>query len=201
MKNPQEWKSNKWWSHLSEKDRMDHFMGSLKKRPRDTAFGKDYIPTNSVVSLESKATSAVEDYEVGDSVVVYGSAGSGKTTYGAHIAAALIRKGLSARAITADSYIDMLKNSFDEGGVLPAEYNDPYALKHIRSSYDVLLIDDLEGTRKTEFANHEIGSLIRSRYDSMLTTVVTTSLKANDIVARFGERLATPLAEFDWVRP
>ena len=189
MKTPQQWKSKKWWSHLSEGDRMSHFLGSVKGRPlresRDVSHDLDDF---------------VDEYEEGASLILSGRAGSGKTTNAIRVVEDLITKqGASARMITADAYVDMIKNSFEEDGdgILSDEYNDPYALKHIRASYDVLLLDDLEGTRKTEFAAHEIGTLIRSRYDAMLTTIITTSLSVTDIKARFGDRLSSPLASFE----
>ena len=91
----------------------------------------------------------------------------------------------------------MIKDSFDNEGLLPMEYSSPFMVKNIKGVFDVVVLDGLGDERLTEFAAHEIGTLIRTRYDKMLTTIVTTRLTIPEIKARYGERLASPLAEFD----
>jgi DNA replication protein DnaC len=103
---------------------------------------------------------------------------------------------VSGRWVDPDRYIDMLKDSFDNGGLLPSEYGSPYTVKNIKAVFDIVVIDGLGEERLTEFAAHELGSLIRTRFDNERSTIITSRLSIDDIKRRYSERLSTPMAEF-----
>lgn len=107
---------------------------------------------------------------------------------------------VSGRWIAADDYIEMLKDSFDSTGGLPAMYSNPHLIKYIKGVFDVLVVDGLGEERKTEFAAHELGSLLRRRYDNLKTTIVTTRLTMSEIVDRYGDRVAVVLADYEMVK-
>jgi len=143
----------------------------------------------------------VDRWEEGSSLLLTGKSGTGKSIKAFDTAQQLATvHNLSVRWASADQYIDMIKDSFDNDGLLPYEYSSPYLVKNIKSTFDVVVLDGLGDERLTEFAAHELGSLIRVRYDKMRTTIVTTRLSMVDLKARYGERLAVPLADFDTER-
>jgi len=61
-----------------------------------------------------------------------------------------------------------------------------------------VVTEGLGEERLTEFASHELGSLIRKRYDKQKATIITSRLSLQDIKNRYGSRLANPLADFDF---
>jgi DNA replication protein DnaC len=130
------------------------------------------------------------------SVLIYGPSNAGKSVRAAELLKGYISNGMSGRWVEADDYIDMIKDSFDNDGKLGDEYSSPYLVKYIKGSFDVLVLDGLGEERLTEFAAHELGSLIRKRHDRLKTTIITSRLSMVDIKNRYGERLATVLDDF-----
>jgi DNA replication protein DnaC len=104
---------------------------------------------------------------------------------------------VSGRWVEADDYIEMIKDSFDNDGLLPEMYSSPHVVKYVKGVFDVVVIDGLGEERLTEFASHELGSLIRKRFDKQKATIITSRLSLQDIKNRYGSRLANPLADFD----
>lgn len=183
VKEPLEWKSPQWWRNQPVENRLEFIRPSPRLRE---------------VLQEPTNCDDWTDWEKGDNVLISGKSMTGKSRKAVAMARDLVRcHNVSARFVTAEQYIEMLKDSFDNDGLLPIEYSSPYTIKNIKGVFDVLVLDGLGDERLTDFAAHEMGTLIRTRYDRMLTTIVTTRLNMVDIRARYGERLASPLAEFD----
>jgi DNA replication protein DnaC len=186
---PIEWKSAAWWRNLPVLDRM-----SFTKIPKRIA-EQAGVPS---VQMTPTVASFVEDYEPGACLYIQGPSGSGKSTQAAMALISMVRDlPVSGRWVDPDRYIDMIKDSFDNDGLLPVEYGSPYTVKNIKAVFDVVVLDGLGEERLTEFAAHEIGSLIRTRFDNMRTTIITSRLSIEDIKRRYSERLATPMVEFD----
>jgi DNA replication protein DnaC len=189
MHEPIEWKSAAWWRNLPMVDRMG--FTKIPKRIAEQAAARNTEMTPFVASW-------VENWEPGDSLYIQGPSGSGKSTQAAMALITMIKDHTaSGRWVDPDRYIDMLKDSFDNDGLLPSEYGSPYTVKNIKAVFDVLVIDGLGEERLTDFAAHEIGSLIRTRFDNMRSTIITSRLSIEDIKRRYSERLATPMAEFE----
>lgn len=183
MKEPIEWKSPQWWRNRPVEERLQFIR-----------------PGKRLLDVLDDPTDCDEwmDFELGENYLIMGPSMRGKSRKAVAMARDLVRcHDVSARFITTEQYIEGLKDSFDNEGLLPIEYSSPYTIKNIKGVFGVLVLDGLGDERKTEFAAHEIGTLIRTRYDKMLTTIVTTRLSMPDIVNRYGERLASPLAEFN----
>ena len=186
---PIEWKSAAWWRNLDVLDRI-HFM-KIPKRIAEQAGARNTQMTANVESW-------VSEWEQGSNLFIQGPSGSGKSTQAAMALITLIKHNrASGRWIDPDRYIDAIKDSFDNDGLLPQEYGSPYTVKNIKAVFDVLVIDGLGEERLTEFAAHEIASLIRTRFDNMRSTIITSRLSMEDIKNRYGDRLSTPLAEFE----
>jgi DNA replication protein DnaC len=182
---PMEWKSEQWWNHRPLEERLFHLHlpARIKEQLRDGAIDP-YCAT----------------WEPGKSLLIAGKSGTGKSFQAADILDGLIRTHpISGRWVEADDYIDMIKDSFDNDGLLPEMYSSPHLVKYIKGVFDVVVLDGLGEERLTEFAAHELGSLIRKRFDRMKSTIITSSLTLVDIKHRYGSRLAAALADFDQV--
>ena len=130
---------------------------------------------------------------------IQGPSGSGKSLVAAQTLSGIVTQHkVSGRWSDADDYIEMIKDSFNNDGDLPEMYSSPHLVKYIKSVFDVVVIDGLGEERLTEFASHELGSLIRKRYDKSKTTIITSRLSLTDIKNRYGSRLASPLADFQF---
>lgn len=178
---PIEWKSAAWWRNRSLDERLFHL--NVPKRIEialpdgDSKFAVEWLPESNLL--------------------INGSSGTGKSLIAAgHIVNVLKHHPVSGKWVEADDYIDMLKDSFDNDGLLPEMYSSPHLVKYIKGVFDVIVIDGLGEERLTEFASHELGSLIRKRFDQNRSTIITSRLSLQDIKNRYGTRLANPLAEF-----
>lgn len=180
---PTDWKSAVWWRNRPRQERVFHL--HLPDRIRDNM--TDWEPYQSFV----------EDWSPSKNLFVQGSSGSGKSLRAAQTLTELVKRGeVSGRWVDSDGYIEMLKDSFDNEGLLPEMYSSPHTIKYVKGVFDVIVIDGLGEERLTEFASHELGSLIRRRFDHNLSTIITSRLSMQDIKNRYGSRLAVPLAEF-----
>ena len=120
-----------------------------------------------------------EDHrEKGIGLQLVGTHGSGKT----HLAIAALRAAIRSyrqcgRYITTNNYIRALDESRNNDGVLPDNYPDGNLLHYLRSAYDVVVLDDVDSVRDTEFARRELTDLLESRVQNKLVTIVTLTNK------------------------
>jgi DNA replication protein DnaC len=183
---PTDWKSAVWWRNRSVEERLFH----AKIPPR---FKGD-------IELPDEICSWLVDYEPGSNLFIYGKSGAGKTAMAQSVLSQLIRGGASGRFTSSDRYIEMLKDQFDSENVLPEMYSSPYLVKYIKGVFDVVLVDGVGQERETEFSTHEIGSLIRRRYDDVNTVIVTTTLSPIDFVRRYGDRVKSAVMDMTQVK-
>jgi DNA replication protein DnaC len=176
---PTEWKSEAWWRNRPKDERLFHT--HIPKRIRENMDGWHHCPHEKELP----------------NLFIQGPSGCGKSLVAASTLKHLVTEhGCSGRWLEADDYIEMLKDSFDNEGVLPEMYSSPHIVKYVKGVFDVVVIDGLGEERLTEFASHELGSLIRKRYDKQKATIITSRLSLQDIKNRYGSRLANPLADF-----
>lgn len=181
---PLEWKSEAWWRNRSKQERLFHL--HLPKRIKNTM--DDWPAYEDFVA----------SWEPESNLLLQGPSGVGKSLRAASTLTSVVREHpVSGRWIEADDYIEMIKDSFDNEGVLPEMYSNPHVVKYVKGVFDIVVIDGLGEERLTEFASHELGSLIRKRFDRSKSTIITSRLSMQDIKNRYGSRLANPLAEFD----
>lgn len=177
---PLDWKSENWWRNRSVGERLFHL----------------HVPKRIHEAMEDWPAVALR----GDgNLFIQGPSGSGKSLIAARTLTEAVKEhSVSGRWLEADDYIEMIKDSFDNDGLLPEMYSSPHIVKYVKGVFDVVVIDGLGEERLTEFASHELGSLIRKRYDKQKATIITSRLSIQDIKSRYGSRLANPLADFDF---
>ena len=182
---PLEWKSAKWWANRSIEERtiwanfperFEHITldnAEIADKKRNAA--KDYIE-----SLQNKDSRGL---------VITGKAGSGKTVLAQAIGKEIIKQQKRAvQFVAADRYVEMIKDSFDaDNNELPEMYEMPHLLRYIKDVFHVVIVDALGRERPTEFAQYELGALLRRRWEECRPTIVTTSLSMADITHRYGD--------------
>ena len=184
---PTEWKSAAWWRNRSAEERLFH----AKIPQRFRSIEADIPPM---------AAHWVNTYEPGQSLFVHGKPGTGKTVIAQAVIKLLIAKGNSGRFVSSDQYIEMLKDQFDNDNVLPEMYSSPHLVKYIQGVFDIVLLDGVGQERETEFSVHEIGSLIRRRYENMRSVIITTTLGVTDFNRRYGDRVKSAVLDMAEVR-
>lgn len=185
---PIDWKSEKWWNNRPVDERLSHLR--IPKRWVDTS-----------PDLPKAVNSWLKSYQPGNSLYLYGPSGSGKTSIAQALLKSLISKyPLSGRFVSSEKYIEMLKDSFENDGLLPEMYSTPYLLKYIQGTYSVVLLDGVGNERETDFSIHEIGSLLRRRNEDMRSVIITTTMSVVDFTRRYGDRVSGSLNDMTTIR-
>lgn len=186
---PLEWKSANWWRNRSFDERLFH--AKIPKRL------KSITPEGLPPAVEKW----LDFYEPGSSLYIHGKTGTGKSVLAKHLLELLLKKNaMSGRFVSSDGYIEMLKDQFDNDNTLPDMYSMPYLVKYIQGVFDVVVVDGAGQERETEFANHEIGSLLRRRYEDMRSVIITTELGTIDFIRRYGDRVKSAINDMHVVR-
>lgn len=179
---PTDWKSAAWWKNRSGDERLFH--AKIPARFKDVE-----------VELPTLAAGWLNTYEPGQSLFIHGKPGTGKTVIAQAALRHLITNGESGRFVSAEQYIEMLKDQFDNENLLPEMYSSPYLIKYIQGVFDVVLLDGVGQERETDFATHEIGSLIRRRYENVKSVIITTTLGVTDFNRRYGDRIKSAVLD------
>jgi DNA replication protein DnaC len=178
---PTDWKSEKWWQNRSPEERMYH-MHVPKRVQQQTVTTK----------LPTVTKRWIDDYTVGDNLIIHGRPGSGKTTLAVDVATQLVMThAVSARYVDADDYVEMTKESFEHGGELPEMYSTPHLLKYVKGVFDIVILDNLGQERRTDFSSHIVAGLIKKRFDQMKTTIIVSTLNVMDVNRRY-EQFTSP---------
>jgi DNA replication protein DnaC len=193
---PTDWKSVNWWRNRSPEERFFH----TKIPTRWDNFNFDTMTIDP--SCSNEVTTWLKEYTTGKNLFLYGRTGVGKSVIGQALLKRLIlTKPLSGRFVSSDRYIEMLKDTFEsDSGLLPEMYSMPYLLKYISGVFDIVILDGVGQERETEFSVHEIGTLIRRRYEDSRSTIITTSLAPMDFIRRYGDRVKVAVMDMEKIK-
>jgi len=138
-------------------------------------------------NVENQGQRNIINYmKTGRSLILGGDNGTGKT----HLAFASclyqIKKGKTAKYSLASDFFDKVRMSFKDGTT--AQLIKTYG------EYDYLILDEVDKTQgsRTEFVY--LASLINSRYNEMLPTVLMTNAKQAEITKILGESVVDRVA-------
>lgn len=187
---PTDWKTARWWQNRPVEERLA--WAHIPSRWSDVE-PQDWTPqvNNFINDFDSRSSG----------LLVTGPSGSGKTVTAVALLKTLIKSyPMSGRFVNSDRYVEMLKDQFDNDNQLPEMYAMPHLVKYIKGVFDVVLIDGLGQERLTEFAQHELGSLLRQRYEDCRSTIITTSMTKSDLIRRYGDRVAGVLVDMPVLR-
>jgi len=185
---PTEWKSARWWQNRPLEERLA--WANFPPRWKDAQYEESLI--------SDKTFNAIAKFISGESngLFLHGPSGAGKTPIAVSILRDILtNKSASGRFITADRYVEMLKDQFDNDNELPEMYSMPHIVKYLKGVFDIVVLDAVGDERSTEFSQHEIGSLLRQRNEDLRKTIITTCLSPTEFVRRYGDRVATVLED------
>lgn len=139
---------------------------------QDWTFENDDSPNSKPSQIARNYTKNFREMmERGKGLIFYGTVGTGKTYLAACIANALIDKGIPCIVTSVHRFLNTMPGMF-EGR---QEYIDKL------NSADLLILDDLESERDTEFTREMVYSIIDGRYRAKLPLIVTTNLTAEKL--------------------
>jgi len=169
---------------------LEERLANAKVKPLFAPFASDSPPVDYVATMP-ELRSLVEEPEWGSIILL-----RGRTPRVPQAAAQVLYQlaklhGKSIRWVSAEGYIEMFKESWKESTL-----DDPRNrnLKYIQRAFDVVVLDGLGLEPGTPFDHKTLGSLIKGRHESTLTTIVVTSLTPLDM-AVYGGRVAAYCAE------
>lgn len=192
---PTDWKSNRWWQNRTADERIA--WAALPSRWRDISYDEVLVPGK----VLNQTSDWLDGFRFGTpGLFLVGASGTGKTILAQAVLKELFRdRPVSGRFVTADRYVEMIKDQFDNDNELPEMYAMPHLVKYLKGLFDVVVLDGVGQERQTEFNQHEVGSLVRRRYEDGRTTIITTTLSPSDFVRRYGQRVAAAVEEFRMV--
>lgn len=129
--------------------------------------------------VNEKASRAARNYvenfpqflKEGRGLLFYGTVGTGKSFMSGCIANALIDKDYPVYMTSFTEIVNILQSRF-EG---KQEYIESF------NKYALLIIDDLEAERDTEFVQEQVYNVINSRYRAGLPLIITTNLTLDEL--------------------
>lgn len=126
--------------------------------------------------------------EPADWLVFVGEHGSGKTHLAAAIANNCRDRGDSVLFVVVADLLDHLRRSFSP----QAETPDNHELFNLVKSAPLLVLDDLGAQSQSSWADEKLYQLINFRYNARLPTVITTSMKTQEMDKRILSRVTDP---------
>lgn len=123
-------------------------------------------------------------------LLIAGPAGTGKTHLAVAVLRGVIDLGIQGRFFDCSSLLGEIRATF--GSKEQMVQAQPRLAPAMEA--ELLVLDDLGGQAQTDWTRDTIGDLITHRYNNRKATVVTTSLK-DDEMAKIGERSASRLRE------
>lgn len=118
-------------------------------------------------------------------IFMIGGYGTGKTHLAAAIANHLLRDGTAVICMTMIDLLARIKETYDRSDATEAQVMRLYA------EVPLLIIDDLGSEQPTEWGSTTIFSIINSRYEGYMPTIVTTNCGADELVQRMTPRDAS----------
>jgi DNA replication protein DnaC len=192
-----DWKSSKYWRNRTVEERLRNLR--LPPRYKSYTFESYNEDDGSPVFKDAvvKWTTNIEKrMEDGMGLYIHGKTGIGKT----HMAVAALKEvvtknELSGLFMSYDIFVEMVHDARNNDGELPEMYGDPNLLKYMRRVYDVVVFDNLNTDRLTEYMAKTVSNMIESRYEMKLPTIFTTDIIPDKLSVIYSARVQSIIKE------
>lgn len=188
-----EWRSSKYWRNRPVEERLKNLRIPPRYRSCTlSSFEADETNKQFLNAAKKWCDTFTDQQSEGMGMYIYGPTGLGKT----HMAVAMLRAVVSKNECSGlflnyDIYTEMVHDARNADGVLPEMYGDPNLLKYARRVFDVLVIDNLNNDRLTDYMANTTADLIESRWEMQLPTIITTSIIPDKLSSVFSPRTAS----------
>lgn len=151
---------------------IDKWMASVPARFKNSTF-------ESFELVDPSAQAVINHLRSGQSAIISGSNGSGKThlAYASCLEQAML--GRSVCFVLAFDFFSEIKTSFDKG--------DPRHVVGKYAKYDYLVIDEADKVHGTQNEFVYLYSLINQRYDNMMPTVLVSNSDPQTLMSVVGK--------------
>ena len=122
-----------------------------------------------------------------NSLIIFGSVGTGKTHLSASIANDFASKGIPTLFGTYIEHLEHIRNEFESAGA-NAHLND-------MKKTMVLVIDDLGKEKRTEWTQQVLFDVINYRYEHLLPVIITTNFDVDGLANHVGAAIWSRLYE------
>lgn len=195
--NETEWHGPRYWRNRPPLERLSN--AHIPKRYTDKTldnYSEDLGSWGVLKAVRGWYSNFDMNKESGEGLFLCGDTGTGKT----HLATALLREivlnhQIGGFFITAEKFVEASYDEIRNDGELPDIYGNPYLLKYANSVYDVLVLDGLGNEKKTDFTKSALTSLLNSRYENKLITIVTSEHSIQSLGRLYGPRIASILQD------
>jgi DNA replication protein DnaC len=139
-----------------------------------------------------------QNHKEGNSLLLLGKPGTGKTHLAAAIAIKVMEGKHTALYRTVSGILQLVKGSYGD-----SDYSESEAFASLVKP-SLLIIDEVGATKPTEFEKAVLFEVINRRYEEMLPTIVISNLMPKELSEAMGERCIDRLREggtaavFDW---
>lgn len=194
----EEWHGPRYWRNRPAEERVAN--AHIPKRYREKTidnYDEEVGSWGVTKAIRGWMSNFDTNLQNGEGLFLCGNTGTGKT----HLAAAMLTELLRTKKVggffmTTEKFIEATYDEirYKEEG-LPDTYSDPFLLKYIQSVYDVLVLDGLGSEKKTDFTKSAVTSLLNSRYEKQLVTIITSEYSIVGLGRLYGPRLASILQD------
>jgi DNA replication protein DnaC len=188
-----EWKSAKYWRNRPVEERLRNLR--IPPRYRNCSFANFETTETTepiVKALKKWVSQTPENIEQGNGLYISGDVGTGKTHLAvAALKEAVVEHGVSGLFLPYPVFCEMVHDSRNNNGELPEMYGEPNLLKYLRRVYDIVVIDNFNAARITDYMVTVTEESIQSRYDSQLPTIFTSSDRLDKLPGLFNQRIAS----------
>lgn len=181
----------------AEQRKLEEKTGAARipKRFQNKTFA-DYIAETpqqqrALEACRNYAHNFADNLDAGRCLILSGNVGTGKTHLAAAIADYIVRETeYTAVFRSLHSILQAIKSTYSND----AEFTETEVLQ-LLTDPDLLIIDEVGATKSSEFELATIFSIINTRYENNLPTVVITNLEAAELKNAIGDRCTDRLRE------
>ena len=142
-------------------------LGFADEKMRNWTFANDDMSNRTLTHAMQQYVANFEEFKAqGKGLLLYGSVGSGKTFAACEVANALIDKGHPVLVTNFAKLINTLEEQFKSRQTYIDSLN----------RFSLLVIDDLDAERDTEYMQENVYNIIDARYRAGLPMIITTNL-------------------------